>query len=323
MRTTILAVLIAMSALCASTMAQEGTVKELLIVGHELYESGSYKQAAGVYDRVIQMDPSNADAWFGKGNAVKVLYKNPEDTNLYEYIGRDLQYADVWAARGYVFATTARLEEAVEAYEKALQLYDERLNENSSDIDAWLNKGRALDMSAVIYNMLGNNEKKVNASEKAYQAYDKAIEIDPNNSEVWAAKGRSLTGYEALEAYDKAIELNPKNEDAWLGRANALDYLAYITNNESFYNDSIEAIDRALEINPLDSRTWYAKGHHLMVIGKCIEATEAYEKSLELTPQDKLRWFAIEILYTYDNVLGSDTGRYSNRYAEIAERANI
>lgn len=295
--------------LCASVMAQENDRNNIdiwLKEGNELYENGSYEQAYKIYDKVTQIDPFNADAWLGKGNAVKILYKDPKDVNLYESIGRDPHYADAWAARGDLISTSGRLEEATDAYEKALQLYDERLKEKPRDIDAWLNKGHALDSLNIINYVLGNNESNVNAfKEEARQAYDKAIEINPESSEAWSAKakGTSLSDYEALEAYKKAIELDPKNEEAWLGMANSFDSLVYKTNNKSFYKEAIESIDKALEINPGDSRTWSTEGYFLISQGKYKEATKAYKTALRLTPKDKLRWFTEDVLNTYEKVL--------------------
>jgi len=303
MRKTVLATLIALVALCASAVAEE-TAEDWVKKGDELYENGSYEEAANSYDKAIQMDPSNADAWFGKGNAVKILYKNPEDTTLYESIGHDPQYADAWAVRGDVVSTNARLEEATENYEKALQLYDERLKKDPRDIDAWLNKGRALNMLDIIYYTLGDNESSAKAfEEEALQAYDKAIEINPENSRAWSAKALSLSGYEALEAHNRAIELDPKNEKAWLAKANSFIFLAYETNDNNHYEEAIESIDEALDINPSDSRTWSTKGYLLLLQGEYKEATKAYNTAIELTPQDKLRWFAKNVLYTYDKAL--------------------
>ena len=308
MRKTVLAVLMALVALCPSTVAEE-TAEDWVKTGDELYENGSYEEASNAYDEAIQMDPSNADAWFGKGNSIKILYKSDENlTILYEVLGFDPQYADAWAARGNIISTTRRVDEAAEAYEIAVQLYDEHLIENPRDVEAWLNKGRALDALANIAYVLNDPENSTRAAQDARQAYDNVIGMDPNNSNAWAAKASGLKDYESLEAYSRAIELDPENVDAWLGRANVLSSLAAMTDNKSRYEEAIQAYDRALEIEPQDPRTWNSKGYHLLLLGYYEEATNAYEMVIELTPPDKIRWFAKEILYQYDEALKAGFG---------------
>jgi len=309
MRTTILAVLVALVTLCAFATAQE-TAEDWAKKGDELYESGYYEESLSAYETVIQLDSKNADAWLGKGNCLKILYKSDANlTFLYEVLGFDSQYADAWAARGRVVSTTRRVEEAAEAYETAVRLYDEHLREDQSDGEAWLNKGRALNGLASIAYVLNDTQNSTNASQNAHQAYDKAIDVGPNNPKAWVAKASGLKDAEALEAYNKAIELDSKNVDAWLGRANVLSTLASITDDKSLYEDAIQAYDNALEINPQDPRTWSGKGYILILQDDYDEALEAYKKVIELTPQDKIRWFVKEkILYTYNGAIKDEFG---------------
>ena len=308
MRKTVLAILMALVALCAFAMAEE-TAEDGVKKGDELYENGSYEEAADAYDEAIQMDPSDADAWFGKGNSIKIIYKSDANlTILHEVLGFDPQYADAWAARGHVTSTTRRVEEAAEAYEMALQLYDEHLLENPRDVEAWLNKGRALDSLANIAYVLNDTENSTKAAQDARQAYDNVINMDPNNSKAWVAKAFDLKDYESLEAYNRAIELDPENVDAWLGRANVLTSLAAMMDNKSRYEEAIQAYDRALEIEPQDPRTWNSKGYLLLSLGYYEEATNAYKMVIEQVPPDKIRWFAKEILYQYNEALKAGFG---------------
>lgn len=313
--------LIVLAALCSSAVAQEETADYWLNLGHELYENGSYEEAANAYDKALQIDLENASAWLGKGESLKILYKKGVNlTVLYEVLGFDLQYADAWAARGCVVSTTRRVEEAAKAYEMAVQLYDEHLQENPGDVEAWLNKGRALDMLASIAYILNDTQNSTKASHDAHQAYDKAIGMDPNNSKAWVAKASGLKDNESLGAYNRAIELDPENVEAWLGRANVLSSLADMTDDKSLYEEAIQAYDNALEVDPQDPRTWSSKGYILISLGDYEEATKAYETVIELTPQDKIRWFAKEILYAYNEALRTESeDRGQNRVELIKE----
>jgi len=99
---------------------------------------------------------------------------------------------------GYVFALQKMNEEALAAFEKAIEL-------NPQYYKAWYNKGV----------MLVN----LNRYEHALAAFEKAIELNPQYSEAWNNKGGMLGQLnwpkDALAAFEKAIELNPQYSEAW------------------------------------------------------------------------------------------------------------
>lgn len=110
--------------------------------------------------------------------------------------------------KGVVLSNSGRYEEALQAYDKAIELKPDFSS-------AWLNKGNALG--------------KLGRYEKALQTYDKVIELSPDDSNAWYNKGAVLSNLgryeEALQAYDKVIELNPDDSNAWCNKGTALDNL--------------------------------------------------------------------------------------------------
>ncbi|MBA7671318.1 hypothetical protein ES703_79474 [subsurface metagenome] len=104
-----------------------------------------------------------------------------------------------------------------EQYEKAIEFYDMALSIDSKIVEAWHNRGFALD--------------ELTRYEEAVESYDKAIEINPDYRSAWHNKGVGLErlgrNEEALESYDKAIEINPDYELAWYGRGHALFFLHF------------------------------------------------------------------------------------------------
>jgi tetratricopeptide (TPR) repeat protein len=75
-------------------------------------------------------------------------------------------------------------------------------------IDAWINRGNALDS-------LGNYEQSI-------ECVDKVLQLDPNDVSALYNKGNELRKLEqytkALECYDKVIDIDPKYVDAWTNK---------------------------------------------------------------------------------------------------------
>ena len=66
-------ILILLTFLNISTMAQEYTANYWLQKGDEFYNNRSYDLALRCYDKAIEIDPLDANAWNNKGNALKEL----------------------------------------------------------------------------------------------------------------------------------------------------------------------------------------------------------------------------------------------------------
>ena len=277
--------MIVLSASWTIALSQDLTADIWLNEGHELQENGYYDEALRAYERAISLDPESADGWLGKGDVLKALFKNDSELSAPpEAVGYDFYYADYWSWRSITLSTMRRVEDARGAYEVAARLYDERLQEKPDDMDAWLNKGKALTNLAFIADFFGDGDKSGELNREALLAYDRAIELDPQSSRAWSAKGMGLSDErERLEAYDKAIELDPENKDAWTHRGFALANLAARTNNESLYEEALTSYDRALEVDP-DPRSWMDKGHLLKAMGMYNESLEAFDRAIELTP---------------------------------------
>jgi tetratricopeptide (TPR) repeat protein len=104
----------------------------------------------------------------------------------------------VYANLGEAYEAAGRGEEAVGAYQKAIELKP----------------------SAAYYNNLGNTLANLKRIPEAGAAYQKAAELEPANAAVyWRNFGIVLYNSnqlrEAIEPLRKATEIDPKNADAW------------------------------------------------------------------------------------------------------------
>ncbi len=120
-------------------------------------------------------------------------------------------------------------------YEEKLKLYDEALTLDPLYLDAWVQKGFALD--------------RIGRSEEALACYDKALEIDPENLGLRCLKGfafNNLKEYKkSIECYDEVLNINPDDVFSWSQKGSVLESLGR-------YKEAMDCYDRALEIDPTD-----------------------------------------------------------------------
>jgi tetratricopeptide (TPR) repeat protein len=204
-----------------------------------------------------------ADEWNNKGNALYELKRYEDAIKAYDKaIELNPKYTDPWNNKGLVLHKLKRYEDAIKAYDKAIEL-------DPKYADPWYNKGNVL--------------AKLKRYEDAIEAYDKAIELDPKDAYPWYGKGNALyelKRYEdAIEAYDKAIEIDPKHAYPWFSKGNVLARLKR-------YEDAIEAYDKAIEIDPKYAYPWNNKGLVLHELKRYEDAIEAYDKAIEIYPKD-------------------------------------
>jgi tetratricopeptide (TPR) repeat protein len=121
-------------------------------------------------------------------------------------------------------------------YEDKLRMYNEALTLDPLYLDAWIQKGFALD--------------RIGRSKEALACYDKALEIEPKNPGIMCLKGfafNNLAEFEkSIECYDEVLKVNPEDAFSWYQKGSALESLGR-------YIEAMECYDRALEIDPTDA----------------------------------------------------------------------
>ncbi len=301
--------LIALAALCCScTLAQENTATNWTENGLQLYKNESYEEASEAFDRAIELEPQNLDAW---------LYKSVAMTTLGMKItggGTNLGIEDREATRMAVFG------EAIRAHDRAVEISPENAT-------VWIYKAGNL-------NNIGYYTNNLSLLNESLKAFDRALELDPENADAWHGKGVALVYLsqklgdtsryeEALQHIDRALELNPQMEGALQNRAGILAALG--RQNESFgiYDQIIEAASTSGE----EAGAWHSKGDALMSQGKYTEAIYAYDRAAEIDPDDRWTWkmmafAAVQIgwynksLEAYDALLALDANASNILYGK-------
>jgi tetratricopeptide (TPR) repeat protein len=144
------------------------SLKKIILKGNEHYFKDEFKQAIECYDKALEIDPKNADAWNNKGGALGSLGKHEEAIEYYDKALKiDPKNAMAWTNKGWSLSNLGRYEEAIEYLDKALEI-------DPGYAFAWSNKGA--DLGA-----LGRYEE-------AIEYLDKALEIDPGYAYAWYNK---------------------------------------------------------------------------------------------------------------------------------------
>ena len=171
-----------------------------------------------------------------------------------------------WIDEGIQLSNEGKYEEAIEAYDKAIEI-------NPQDTNAWYNKG--------------NDLCNLGKYEEALNAYDKVIEINPQDVDAWNNKGATFADLnkhiEALECFDKLLEINPQD-------VKALGNKGIILADLNRHIEALECFDKLLEINPQDVKALGNKGIILADLNRHIEALECFDKLLEINPQNTDAW---------------------------------
>ena len=212
-----------------------------------------------------------------------------------EYWQTDELKADLWSEQGSLLVAKKEYQEAIEVYEKALEI---KLDYNQ----AWKGKGNAL--------------RHLGRYEEAIEAYEKALQIEPDYYKAWNAKGNALFSLgryeEAIACYDKAIEIQPDYHRAWKNKGVAL-------GNLGKHEQAIAAFEKTLQLQPDDYNLWYNKGVALHNLKRYEEALACYDKAFELAIENLQQAINLDKKYLEyaKNDADFDSLRESDRFQEL------
>jgi tetratricopeptide (TPR) repeat protein len=174
---------------------------------------------------------------------------------------------DLLFEQGRLFEISDLSEEAIDSYDKALQLKPDYC-------EAWNNRGVAL--------------RKLGRFEEAIASYDKALEVKSDNYEAWNNRGIALRRLgrfeEAIASYDKALEVKSDNYEAWNNRGIALADIGR-------FEEAITGYEKALQFKPDDDGAFFNKACAYALQSNLEAVLENLGKAIALNP-DKYRAIA-------------------------------
>jgi tetratricopeptide (TPR) repeat protein len=168
--------------------------------------------------------------------------------------------------RGYEFAKSGRLDEAISDYSRALEL-----EPKSYLLEAILRE------RASAYHAKG-------AEEQAMADYNELIRITPRNDARLASFLDSEGQHElAIELYNQAFALNPNSDSAAFYESRGIAYQRLGDTAKA-----LEDFNKALELNPKDWRSYNNRAWTLMTAGRLDEALADVTKAISLRPKSTM-----------------------------------
>ncbi len=306
-------VLMALAALSFSAAAED-TAEEWMTTGQELMMNGSLEKAIAAYDRAIDLDPDNEEAWVGRGRVQSRLALIDEEPGMYNEsllsferaIELNRSYSSAWSGKSYVLSIMERYVEAIEAYDASLETDPQQPWVLVGKANALWKLGRQNE-SMKAYDLAveaasENTEKAFVWFERAHlfaekgdynetmKALERAVELEPDDKNFWINGGVLLSAHleryeEALIYFDKGLQLDPEDATGRFSKAQILGP------NLGRYNESLEACDKAIDIDPKNLDSWQLRGLILMNLGRDEEALAAFEEAIEIDPQNGRSWY--------------------------------
>lgn len=228
---------------------------------------GQHRDALASFDRALQLDSSLIVSLNGKGTALNMLHRNQEALEVFEraaVLAPDNSVA--WNGKGAVLSALGKPEEALRDFDLALHF-------DSHMAQAWSNKGLVL--------------RQLKRFPEALRSFDQALSYDQNSVMYHNGKGLVLLEMgrfpEAVAAFQEALRLDRNYAPAWYGIGNA--HYA-----QQQLRGALEAYENALKTDPNFVKALDRKGNVLADMGRYYKALEAYDQALRADPRYAPAW---------------------------------
>jgi tetratricopeptide (TPR) repeat protein len=214
-----------------------GSAELWKVVGGIRASGDHHEDAIKAFDRAIELEPEDIDAYLDKAFSLEKLKRYEECGEL---LNKTIELfpgnAKAWNRRGKFMQRRGRHEEALRDLSQAIQLesdyvtalglrgsiylsmrrYEEALEDFSRTIDLWPDAPLPFSSRAVTYRQMGRYEE-------ALSDFKRALELEPENARVLAFRGetyRQMGRYEeAIADFNHAITFEPENDWNWYNRA--------------------------------------------------------------------------------------------------------
>lgn len=242
-----------------------------LAIGNLNRRTGAYPAAVSAYQRVIELDPQNVDAYLGLGTTYKVSGHTDEAERSFRH-AIEIR-PGCWSCfnlLGAFLNGNGRYVEAAQAWEKVTEL-------TPDNVWGYMNVG-------VAYFNLGQYEK-------ANEYFARGLTVAPDDPDLYANIG-TVSFYlgrfeEDVKYTEKAIALRPQKYTYWGNLADAYWMIPNMraTAGET-YRRAIDLAEMQLKVNSNDADTLSSLAHYYSRTNDPRRAEGYLQKALQIDPDD-------------------------------------
>ncbi|UWU47491.1 tetratricopeptide repeat protein [Limnospira platensis] len=201
--------------------------------------------------------------------------------------------------RGNQLLQSGKLEEAVDAFQKAIALHPDlhwshyKLGESLAALGRWEEAVDAYKKAVkynpelyLAYQKLGETLNQLDCWEEAVRCFRKAIDfnpkaVEPNPDLYWAYQKLGETLHrlarweEAVTAFRQAMAVNPTAKWSYF-------YLAEVLAQQEEWSEAIASYQKAIALDLTDPQVFWGLGRALEALKRWDEAIATYQKTIEL-----------------------------------------
>jgi serine/threonine-protein kinase len=241
-----------------------------ICVGVVANGTGQYESAAGEFQKAVQLDPTNDQAYSGLAIAEEHLNRLDEaEKTFQQVIQLRPQYARAYLNLGVFYLQQQQVEKAIDMFSRAIAVAPDGY------------RG---------YNYLGAAYLYQAKYAEATQPLRQSVAIRP----TWDAYNNLGTAYlrlrrfpDAIGAYQAAVKLNESQYAVWGSLADAYHYSGDQAAAKSAYEKAIGLANKQLEVNPKDAEANGDVADFYAMLGDRKHALASLEQSLRWGQGDK------------------------------------
>lgn len=259
----------------------------------------NYELGIKYFHKAISVNPKKTVYWQAKGMNLFLLNRGPEAEVCFKECSKLINHERKLRldAKSLMYSNN---------HEGALKCFNELIEVNPDETDAYVGKGECLlnlNQFAKARNLFKEALRRINLSpnkynykkgkclfylgqyEDALNCFNEVIMSEPKNYSALSHRARLLGRLrrteEAIEAHHKILEIENKDNDIQLLRIKGISFHIL-----GMTQQAIQAYDKILLLYPNDSYVLNKKGTFLDYLGRYNEAIECFDRVLKLNPKN-------------------------------------
>lgn len=308
---------------------QDETV--IMVYGNKLYRAQKDFEAIKQYDKVIAINPKNADAYINKAR----LYERNNDINNAIAAAKAGMAANPGNAALDKVLKDVSAKQKYAQFDEALKLYEQGNYQGALDIyltDKNPSEATLLNIGGCYYGLQDYD--------KSIEYYNKALLKNPKNDRALLYIGGSYYSkgdtQKAVEYYKKALVLKPNDKEIKealnIANQNLGDDMlekALALYNEGKFNETYSVLNQILKLNPTSAYAYYYRALIYDEWKKYPQAIADYKKTISYMPELDTAYYSIAVDYdtlndyanarsNYQKFLSMNQGK-SDTYTDYAK----